>query len=655
MRRLMILLLAGAWAAGAAAQFAPTPPQDKPDIPQQRLERPSRPAPRQAHPPVDMIAQRRRVAEVDRLLASGNLSRAESLIDELSQFSWLERDLLPRRIRLAALKGDSAEAATLSREALRTQPRNASLWRGLAEALLAEDQTDAARAALDSFVVLTPEPQNAALVAAGLIDARRRPRMALAFIDSMRGVFGDGRMLAQPRAVGLLLTGRQDDAAAELAAELRANAFNLALVRTGLLDGLYRPADHAAFLHGLRTRAAEAAAVPAEAVLVADLQLAAGDADGAAATVRPLLVQPAGQRALLQNAAALAREIDLVDDPVHNRAAAAYMLAVLDDLSGPDNRDRSLQRRAAQLQAAVALSAMEKGWLADRPAEAADRFEAVLERLRALDPASPDAYAGRIRLAVFRRDRLHEAGRAAAALESLLLDPGLPKEGVAVVRLTLGETYLAAADTARARAVLTSLGRDPEYREAGGHAHFHLARLDLAEGNFVTARDRFAVVAMDNAAAPYANDALDLGLAVAEELDNPSGGPTLLARYAGSVYWDLVGRPDERDRSLAAFIEVARAMATPGEPQRLLERAEWERAQLALDAGRRDEALAMLAALVIEHPDGRYPAPALLQRAQLLAEDGDAAGSRAALEQLLSQYPDWPFADDARDALRSLP
>ena len=34
---------------------------------------------------------------------------------------------------------------------------------------------------------------------------------------------------------------------------------------------------------------------------------------------------------------------------------------------------------------------------------------------------------------------------------------------------------------------------------------------------------------MDNPAAPYANDALDLGLAIAEEMDNPSGGPAILA------------------------------------------------------------------------------------------------------------------------------
>ena len=50
---------------------------------------------------------------------------------------------------------------------------------------------------------------------------------------------------------------------------------------------------------------------------------------------------------------------------------------------------------------------------------------------------------------------------------------------------------------------------DADFRAPAGHAHFVLAKLDLAEGHFATARDRFAAVALDNPAAPYANDALE--------------------------------------------------------------------------------------------------------------------------------------------------
>jgi tetratricopeptide (TPR) repeat protein len=649
-------MLAGAfvlaWAAGAPGQ-EPKPPV-KPPTQQPPLLRPT---PRLApgHPPVDAVAQRRRLQEVDRLLAAGNLSRAESLINELSGHSWLERDLLPRRIRLASLKGEHAEAADLCREALGRQPRNANLWRELTAALLADGQPGDARAAADSFVVHAPDRQSATVVVVDLFDPEQRPRMTVALIDSMRLQLGDARLLTRQRAVGLLLGDRQKEAAAELSAELRFNAYNLALVRTEILDGPYRPADHVEFLAELQRLARERAAHPAEMVLVADLLLAGGRADEAVAAVQPLLTAPVGQRHLLQNASALARELRLVDDPVHNAAAARYMLAVLGELSGPQNRDRNLRRRAAQLLAEVGLTSLDEGWLADDPRDAAARMGDLLDVVRELDPASPDLHAGRIRLAIFTRDRLGDARAAAASLESMLLNLDLPLEGVAVVRLTLGETYLAAADTSRARAVLTSLGRDPDFREAGGHAHFHLARLDLAQLNFVTARDRFAVVALDNPGAPYANDALDLGLAVAEELDNPSGGPTLLARYAASVYWDLVGEAGRRAEALRDFIDVAAAMADPTEPQRLLERGLWELAELEKAVGRSDAALDLYGRIVADHPGGRYPASALLASARLLTAAGRDDDSREALQRLLAQYPDWLFADDARDALRSLP
>lgn len=659
----MPLLAAAALLLAAATGLA----QDRPDAPRRPLQIPPPPGqePRLQIPdlprlvpgqPQDgLLVQRRRLVEVDRLLAVGNLSRAESLIAELSGHALLARDLLPRRIRLAGLKGDHAAAADLCREALAAQPRNANLWRELMLALLAQDLTGQARAAADSFLVHAPDRRGAAVVTAEALDAARRPRLAVAFIDSVRRQLGDPRLLARQRALGLLADDRQDEAAAELSAEIRGNPFNLALIRTALLDGPYRPGRHGALVAELARRAGEPGAVPGEAVLAANLAVADGDTGRALALVRPLLATPAGQRHLLQNATALGREVPLLADPTQVRATAGYALAVLEDLAGAGNRDQGVRRRAAEVLAAAALAALDAGALADEPRAAADRFGRLLDTVAAVDPSLPDLYAGRIRLATYTRDQLGDPAGAAARLEAMLLNLDLPLEGVAVVRLGLGECYLAAADTARARAVLTSLGRDPEFREAGGHAHFHLARLDLAQGSFATARDRFAVVAMDNPAAAYANDALDLGLAVAEELDNPSGGPTLLASYARSVHWDLVGRPHERRAALREFIAQADALADPEDPQRLLERARWELAQLEAAAGDRGAALQLLATITARHPDGRFPAAALAERARLLADAGRADEARGALEQLLAQYPDWLFADDARDSLRRLP
>lgn len=665
MSRIVFMLL---WTAALAVPVVPgaaaqdergAPPQEQPPLPQPnrefRLQIPDLPRVVPGHPQGNVLEQRRRLQEVDRLLAVGNLSRAEALITELSGQSALARELLPRRIRLAGLKGDHAAAAALCREALAAQPRHAVLWRELMLALLAQDLTEEARAAADSFLVHAPDRRGAAVVAAEALDPVRRPRLTVAFIDSVRGLLDDPRLLARQRALGLLAGDRQIEAADELSAELRGNPFNLALVRTALLDGPYRPGRHPDLLAQLARRAGEPGAVPAETVLAANLMIADGNADRALDLARPLLATPVGQRNLLQNATALGRELTLLGDPVQAKATAAFALAVLEELAAPGSRDQGLRRRAAEVLAATGLAALDAEALGTDPAAAAARFARILDTVGAVDPSHPDLYAGQIRLASYTRDRLGDPAGAAARLESLLLNLDLPLEGVAVVRLGLGECYLAAADTARARAVLTSLGRDPEFREAGGHAHFHLARLDLAQAAFATARDRFAVVAMDNPAAAYANDALDLGLAVAEELDNPSGGPTLLTLYAASVYWDLVGRPQERRDALRDFIGHADALADPADPQRLLERARWELALLEAEAGDRAAALDLLAVITVRHPDGRYPAAALAERARLLAGAGRAVEARAALEQLLAQYPDWLFADDARDSLRRLP
>jgi tetratricopeptide (TPR) repeat protein len=237
----------------------------------------------------------------------------------------------------------------------------------------------------------------------------------------------------------------------------------------------------------------------------------------------------------------------------------------------------------------------------------------------------------------------------------MLLDLDMPLPGVALVRLTLGECYLAAGDTTRGRIVLTRLGRDPQFREAGGHAHYHLARLDLAQGNLATAQDRFAVVALDNPAAPYANDALELGLAIAEEMDNASGGPDFLLLYSQAVYHDLVAQPQKRMEALENFIRVGRERLDLEEPQHLLERARWELAGIYAGQDRAADAVAVCRDIVRDHPQGRFPAEALMLQSDLLLRQGDEARARAALEQLLAQYPDYLFVDDARDILRSLP
>jgi len=624
-------------------------PGDRLEVPQ-RMFRPSAPMNHQS-----LLDLRRRLIELDRLLTLGSIARAESLLEELELHSALRRELVTRRIKLAQLKDDHIEAVRLCREALVGQAGNPGLWRSLARSQLAVDQPDSAMESIGRFIAVNPNGRSATMVGTDLLQEAGQQAMAVALIDSMRVVLGEPRLLGRQRAVGLLLLDRQLEAADEVVAELRSNPFNLSLLRTDLLEGPFSFADHRRFLDRLKDSSRESDAQGAETLLAANLLEASGEVAAALELVEPLFGQRGSVMSMLQNTVLLVRELELMGESPQLQPSVDYLLAVLERLSGPVNRDLVLRQRSADQLAQVCEFALGAGALGPDPRQAAERFGELLSLVREVHPTSEFLYSSQIKLAVYTRDVLREPQVAARRLERLLLNLDLPTSGVALVRLTLGECYLAAADTARGRVVLDNLGRDPDFRGAAGHAHYHLARLDLAQGHFATARDRFAVVAMDNPGAPYANDALDLGLAIAEEMDNPSGGPNILALYAPSVYFDLTVQRQARLASLEEFITKAVILLDLEEPQHLLERGRFELAILYLEAGRIDEALERLDQVINVHPDGRYPARALVLRGRILQDASRSEEARHAWERLLAQYPDYLFIDDVRDELRALP
>ncbi len=667
MPRGMVLLLAAALSVtgcGVAQAQSPEQIQERPPLdaradslprpqpirPDQRLRIQSQRSATRA-----MIDLRRRLLELDRLLTLGNLDRAAALLNELAMHRALQRDLVIFRIRLASLRGEHAEVIELCEEELTKNAAKPRLWREMANALLALDRYDEARTALDRFVATSPTRRSSLMVAVNQLRKSGHPTMALGLIDSARSVLDEPRFLGRARAMVLLSIGRQSEAGDEMSAELRARPFNLPLARRELLDGPFSPLTSQPLLERLAERAAEPQAVPAEALLVANLHLQGGDDDAAVSAVEPLLKSANGSLLLLQNCATLSRELSVDPEAERRGATITYLLRTLEELGIGSALDPALRPRALESLAFVCEQALGSDSLGPDPRRAVAEYERLLSLVRQRHPQAPQLYSAQIRLAHYTRDVLGEPRRAAVRLERLLTDLDLPTEGVALARLTLGECYLADGDTARGRLVLTRLGTDPDFRQAAGHAHFHLARLDLAEGHFMTARERFAAVAIDAPAAPYANDALELGLAVAEEMENPTGGPPILALYARAVYFDVTAQPDSQLVALERFVAEAPRLLDLSAPQYLLERGRYELALLYLAAGRTGDALDQLTRIVGDHPDGRYPAQALALSGHISTEAGDPDTARDTYERLLIQYPDYLFSDDIRDEVRSLP
>ena len=597
----------------------------------------------------------RQLVQIDQLIRLGHNSRANALLEQMSGGAVSEDQIRRRRIRIALAVDDHGQAATLCRASLVLSPQDAGLWRELATALVVIGPPEDARDALNRYLSLVDEPKGGFATAVDILRGAGSWLAAVALVDSARTILNDPVFLARPRALGLLRLDRAAEAAREVQADLQSNPFNLQLLRRDLVadDVPPLPAAFAVELTGLATQPGAGVEV---GLLAANVALMDGRSDAALALVQPRLDEAVAARAALNNAGTLVREFPILIDEREQAAVSEYLLTILPVIARQPGLPVRLHHRALDHLAETCVHALEHDLLDRDPAAAVQRFGELLRMVRVGHPESEHLYLAQIELARFSRDRLHDAPAAAVRLERLLLDLDLPLEGVALARLALGECYLAARDTSRGRQVLTALGRDTDFRAAAGHAHFLLARLDLAQGHFGTARDRFAAVALDDPAAPYANDALELGLVVAEELQNPTGGPDLLARYARAVWWDLAAAPDSQRVALQRYIARAAVQADLAEKQPLLERARFELAGLQRDAGLLDEALAQLERIVLDQPDGRLAARAMDVRGAILAADRhDAAAARREYERLLVQYPDYLFVSEVRQRLRDLP
>lgn len=598
----------------------------------------------------DAMPWRTRLLEVERLLRLGSFNRAASRLEEAESLGAPATHTRRLRIDLAAATGDHESVVALCGEGLAERPGRTNLLRSLARSLMALGRVSEANAALRDLFAASPNRVSSVSDAVLMWREAGRAGEGLALCDSLRADLGSDRILMRQRAACLLDLSRVEEAVTEIVRELRLNPLNLPMVREELWALLDPPEEVTRAVDAL---AAEADHTAALRLLRADLSLQLGRDREALEAVRPLYDDRQDAEALLRLATSLSHELELQVDRTHQQATLNWLLDVYGDLVAGAKVPRNQQARVSDQLAGVCETALVSGFLDEDPTRAVEKLESALDLVRLHSPGSTRLYTARIKLAVYTRDVLRRPREAARSLERLLVDLDLPLEGVALSRLALGECHLVAGDSARARAILDRLGGSPQFADAAGHAHYLLGRLDFAQGAWENARDRLAAVALDNPGADYANDALDLGLLIAEELTNPTGSPQRLEAYAPCVYWELARRPVYRQEALERFLEASDPVA--GEEDDLLDRVRLDLALVYAGAGWTDKAADLCAAVVSEHPDGARAAAALYRQGEILTRGGREGEGREAWERLLVQYPDALESEDARAHLRSLP
>jgi len=573
---------------------------------------------------------------VDRLLRLESYSRAETILQQLGKTGTTQLDIPIHWIKLWQGTGRDSLVVDLFTQIPERQ-QTYRLLTELAESHMNLENIEIAREIVGKVLQGDTGRKNSAMVMVKLWRESGHPLEGVALCDLL---IQDGwESMYRQRAICLLQAGNIEEAMAGFNAELNKQKLNLAIVRRDLAQVMTDPVQAAEFLQKLDP-------VNSSRLLLADLLLQSGQTRQALDTVDDMFSDRVTVSLLYGFSSLLVTELRSADQELKQNHID-WLLTVTEKLFHSESLPLQQRKSALNLLSDVTVQAVKTGMI-DGPV-AVDRLESIMGLLQEHRVGDSQYFAVWLELARFTCDQMNQPERAVQQLENMLSHPGIAGKGMLTCKVELGRCLIAAGDTITARLELEYVGSYSNDSNAAGMAHFILAKLDLAQGQWKESQDRLAAVAIHNPGAPIANDALDLGLLIAEEIENPVGGIDQLQVYAKAVLANMTFDTDAEIAALKELIAIAEN-AGPDAQQYLLERAKWELASL-LPAS---EALQLCNQLVLNYPDGRYPAAALYYSAELLNKIGDSSGARAEWEQLLLQYPDNLYANDARLKLEQL-
>jgi tetratricopeptide (TPR) repeat protein len=598
------------------------------------------------------VRRLRALKGVEQLVVRGRSDDAAALLEQYLRTNGYDRVVVRRLVRLYRDTRQFAKLEKLlTQEISHTQEEDVGSLRLLAQARFELGQDKKAMATLQRILDAHKGEISYSRMVAMVLGSYRHDEEALEVLLEARKKDGHPYALAQPLGAVYLRLRRPLDAVREYLNVILDTPQNVDLMRAQILDIRdANPESAAAMLELTKKVYAQHPSIPQVGLVLAELEQLGGDNEGAWQVLEPLLNEPRLMSNLLQLAMAGLAESRLPgSDSLANLRHLMLSRKILDGLLQSDRLPQGLQPRAYDALTRTWLALLASSKLDELPAkDQAEFLTGAKKSLLDMSERFPnDAHTTKslLRLAKAYVEWLHKPKEAIALFRRIELNPNANVDDVEMARVGLGQAYMAAGDTSSARSLFETMGKDMNFVEGQGRAHYHLGELDFMGGDFERAKDRLSAVAFESPTASYTNDALDLALLLAEEKmgkDDEQG----LRRYGRALYWRTVGRSDSLVTELTALTKDSSPV--------LRTRARLDLAQFWSKSGKTAKALGEIESLLSEDSGSRLAPRALELKGDLLAASGKTAAARAAYEQLLESYDDYIFLDEVRGKLRAL-
>ncbi|HKK71632.1 MAG TPA: tetratricopeptide repeat protein, partial [Candidatus Krumholzibacteria bacterium] len=467
----------------ALATMAPGASASPPTESAQRLQVPVPQAQDGARAEVEAVRRR-----VEVLARSGRVGQAIELLElREDERGELESSLSRRLARLYRDTGRWEDLAALLLRGVDGEENDLDIGQSrlLAEARYELGRTAEARATLDRLIDRNPGDTSLRRMVANVLGQRGRRAEAIEVLVEGRRISGDPLDFAQLLARFHAQLGQMPDAVREYCKVIVASPLNVSLVRGQILElASDAPQQVGTMLEVARAMAARHRDVPQIGIVVAELEMRAGDPDAAWNTLARLVGEPELTQEMLRLALAGLADSRLPDtDPdrvlPRLRLSARVARAMLANESVP----ASLEPRVYDTLVRSLLAMLENDAFGrlDRDAQ----FD-ILDETRRSIVEMQERFAGNrltasalLRLAGVYVDALHEPEPAIELYELLSVNTSSSREEVNLARLGLARAHVAEGDTATAREMFESIGQDMDFVEGQGRAQYHLGMIDF--------------------------------------------------------------------------------------------------------------------------------------------------------------------------------